>query len=117
MTTSNIGKNNMARLHLSLAICKAGAGSRARHWILILAEEGAKNGTWYHSVGGPTQGTAYKVEIQVKKVQSQGIEAHHFIGEVSASDTNKVKVSAQKVSAKFCQTWVLNVPADLERKT
>ncbi|CAG9941059.1 unnamed protein product [Clonostachys rosea f. rosea IK726] len=104
----------MAVLNLYLAICKDTGG--ARHWILILAEEGAQNGTWYHVTGGPTQGRSYKLEIQTKRVNSHGIESHHLIGQINDKDKNKLKSSAQKATLRFCQRWAVDVLSDLEKK-
>ncbi len=104
----------MPILELWLAVCKTRPGEEAEHWILILAEEDA-TGTWYHSTGGPTQRKGYKVELQTKRVNRHGIEAHYLIGEIPGRDKNKVKASVQNVSAKFCQRWV-DVFGDLEKK-
>ncbi|KAJ4319274.1 hypothetical protein N0V84_006465 [Fusarium piperis] len=106
----------MAPLHLWLAICHARDEGSARHWILILAEEGAHNGTWYHSTGGPTMNKPYKVEIQTKRVNSHGIDSHHSIAEISDKHKNKVKAAVQAISPKFCQRWTVDVLAELERK-
>lgn len=106
----------MVDLTLYIAVCKLNATGGARHWILILAEEGARNGTWYHSTGGPTQNKPYRTDIETKRVNSHGIESLYPIAQISDKDKNKVKASAQKYPAKFCQQWVIEVLADLERK-
>ncbi|RSL80473.1 hypothetical protein CDV31_017121 [Fusarium ambrosium] len=106
----------MAPLNLWLAICKARREGGARHWMLILAAKDAENGTWYHCSGGPTLNKPYTVEIVTKRVNSHGIESLYPIGEISDKDKNKVKSTVQNTSPKFCQRWVVDVLADLERK-
>ncbi|KAK3680653.1 hypothetical protein B0T22DRAFT_445218 [Podospora appendiculata] len=91
----------MSLLNLTLAVCKPHGSGGARHWMHILAEDGAKNGTWYHSTGGPHD-------------PGQATPAPH--GVVASSDINKVKASAQKIQAKFCQRYCVDVLGDLERK-
>lgn len=58
----------------------------------------------------------YVLEIQTKRVDSHGIEKNHIIGQISEKDVNKIKSSAQKVTPKFCQRWVVDVLADLKKK-
>ncbi|KAK4096571.1 hypothetical protein N658DRAFT_435830, partial [Parathielavia hyrcaniae] len=57
----------------------------------------------YHSVGGPTKNAPYKVEIQTKRLRSRGVESHHHIGSISATDMKKVLAAAKGVAPKFCQ--------------
>lgn len=36
-------------------------GTKYPHWMLMLIPQGGQRGTWYHSVGGPTQNRPYQV--------------------------------------------------------
>jgi hypothetical protein len=105
----------MADLQLVLAICKKRPGD-ARHWILMLAEEGAEQATWYHLEGGPTQGRPYELDIKVKRFRSHGVDKHYPIARIAAKDKNKVKAAAQNTPLKFCQRWVVDVLYTLELK-
>ncbi|KAI1257418.1 hypothetical protein MGN70_000458 [Eutypa lata] len=107
----------MSTLKLYVAICKEHSPGGARHWILMLAPEGAERGTWYHVTGGPTQNKPYKLEIQTKRINSTGVETHHHVGNIAQKDVNKVKSSAQKIAPKFCQGWAVDVLGDLEKKS
>jgi hypothetical protein len=99
-----------------LAVCKDRGTGGARHWILILSEEGSDRATWYHSTGGPTQGKPYKVDIDSKRLRSHCIEKRHFVGKVTIKDKNKVESAVQRAPAKFCQRWVVDVLGDLEKR-
>ncbi|KAK4235057.1 hypothetical protein C8A03DRAFT_37115 [Achaetomium macrosporum] len=107
----------MSDLQLVVAICKARGDGGARHWILMLAEDNAESATWYHSTGGPTQGKPYSVEIAMKRFRSQGVDKHYKIATIPAKEKNKVKAAVQNTTAKFCQRWVVDVLASLEKKT
>ncbi|KAK3302743.1 uncharacterized protein B0T15DRAFT_369339, partial [Chaetomium strumarium] len=106
----------MGDLHVVVAICKKRPGD-ARHWILMLAEDDAENATWYHSVDGPTKGKPYKLDIAVKRFRSQGVDKHYKIATIPAKEKNKVKAAAQNTPVKFCQRWVVDVLAVLEKKS
>ncbi|KAI1143726.1 hypothetical protein F5Y05DRAFT_407132 [Hypoxylon sp. FL0543] len=107
----------MSTLNLYVAICKERTTGNARHWVLLLAAEGAEQGTWYHVTGGPTMNKSYKLEIQVKRVNSIGIETLTHVATIDKKDINKVKSSAQNITPKFCQRWVVDVLGDLEKKS
>jgi hypothetical protein len=97
-----------------LCICKPRSND-PRHWIFMLRSENAEFGTWYHSTGGPTQGVPYKVQIQgSKRVNSHGIATTQSLGFMSPSDVNKVKSAAQRTPPQRCQTYVVELVADLE---
>ncbi|KAM0501066.1 hypothetical protein ACHAP8_004793 [Fusarium lateritium] len=106
----------MSPLNLYVAICKDRGTGGPRHWILVMAEEGSSQATWYHSTGGPTQGKPYTVEIENKRFNSHGIEKCHLIGEISPKDKNKIKSAAQRAPTLRCQRWVVNVLEDLEKR-
>ncbi|KAJ5185836.1 hypothetical protein N7491_006294 [Penicillium cf. griseofulvum] len=79
-------------------------GNRRRndtlHWILLLANPGSDRCTWYHVVGGPTQGRPYQPKIEAnKRVNNFGIASKVWISRIPASEINKVKVTAQSVPA------------------
>ncbi|KAJ5265273.1 hypothetical protein N7524_006291 [Penicillium chrysogenum] len=64
-------------------------GNRRRndtlHWILLLANPGSDRCTWYHVVGGPTQGRPYQPKIEAnKRVNSFGIASKCLYKGVSA---------------------------------
>ncbi|KAI1766708.1 hypothetical protein GGR53DRAFT_464030 [Hypoxylon sp. FL1150] len=107
----------MSSLALYIAVCKQRPEGGARHWMLIAATSGSNNCTWYHVAGGPTQNTDYTLQIQSKRVNSRGIESHYQVADIQPKDINKLKSSAQKVTPKFCQRWVVEVLGDLERKS
>ncbi|KAG4431276.1 hypothetical protein IFR05_013242 [Cadophora sp. M221] len=51
-------------------------GQNPLHWIILTAPEGSDRCTYYHMVGGPTQGKNYELQIQAnKRVNSNGISA------------------------------------------
>lgn len=96
-------------------------GNRRRndtlHWILLLANPGSDRCTWYHVVGGPTQGRPYQPKIEAnKRVNSFGIASKVWISRIPASEINKVKATAQSVPLQRCQCWTTEVLAGLERK-
>ncbi|KIH87816.1 hypothetical protein SPBR_05348 [Sporothrix brasiliensis 5110] len=106
----------MAKLQIWLAFGKR-REEDPLHWILILALEGSATGTYYHVTGGPTQGRGYTLEIQDgKRVNSHGISAHYYIGEIDEKDRNKFKAAAQKVPKQRCQKWTVQVLKELEKK-
>ncbi|KAG8672457.1 hypothetical protein FPOAC2_05847 [Fusarium poae] len=106
----------MSSQNLYVATCKDRGTGGARHWILIMAEEGYLQATWYHSTGGPTQGKPYSAVIENKRFRSHGIEKCDFIGQISSKDKNKIKSAAQRTPARFCQRWVVNVLGALEKR-
>ncbi|KAK4188479.1 hypothetical protein QBC35DRAFT_473626 [Podospora australis] len=87
-----------------------------RHWLLILAEEGAEYGTYYHSVHGPEPPLEYYLEIVEKRVNSRSIEYLYEVAEISAQDKGRVKRAAQSVTPRFCQRYVVDVLRKLEAK-
>ncbi|GKU11777.1 hypothetical protein FLAG1_02368 [Fusarium langsethiae] len=106
----------MTSLNIYVATCKDRGTGGARHWILIMAEEGSSQATWYHSTRGPTQGKPYSVVIKQKRPNSHGIGKRDFIGQISSKDKNKIKSAAQRTPGLFCQRWVVNVIGDLEKR-
>lgn len=92
-------------------------GTKYPHWMLMLVSRGAQKGTWYHSIGGPTQNKPYEVAIQAqKRVDSQGISSTELIGSIMPKDVNKVKAAAQRVPAQQCQRYVVALVHELEKK-
>ena len=87
------------------------------HWMLLIKPRDSNRCTWYHVTGGPTQGTGYTLLIQAnKRVDSIGISAIEFIGNINERDINKVKSSAQRVPLRRCQRWTCDLIEDLEHK-
>jgi hypothetical protein len=107
----------MASFDMWLAVCKDRGTGGPRHWMLMLAEEGSDQATWYHSTGGPAQGKSYKVDINTKRLYNHGVECHHFLGKIAAKDKNKVKSAVQRAPARFYQRWVVDVLGDLEKRS
>ncbi|KAI2782958.1 hypothetical protein F4815DRAFT_442946 [Daldinia loculata] len=107
----------MAYLELYVAICKVRYAGDARHWLLIAAYPGEEHGTWYHVTGGPTHDKDYKLEIQTKRVDNHKIESYYKVGNLQEVDVKKLKASAQSITPKFCQRWIVDVLKDLERKS
>lgn len=92
-------------------------GKAALHWIILARPDGGMACTYYHVTGGPTQGTPYKIEIQdSKRFDSNGIASTHLVGNIKASDRNKLKASCKNFQPMFCQRWVVEVLGDMERK-
>ena len=92
-------------------------GTKYPHWMLMLRSRNSQFGTWYHSEGGPTRNTPYKVAIAGhKRFDSHGIHSKQFLGTIAPTDTNKVKSAAQRVPAQQCQMYVVALVAELERR-
>ena len=92
-------------------------GQDPLHWILLAVPENSDRCTYYHVIGGPTQGINYQVQIQSnKRVNSNGISTSEYVGTIAQSDINKLKASAQRVAPQFCQSWVVRVLEDIEGK-
>jgi hypothetical protein len=92
-------------------------GQDPLHWIILAVPEGSDRCTYYHMVGGPTQGNNYELQIQAnKRVNSNGISSSEYVGTIAKSDVNKLKASAQRIAPQFCQSWVVGVLEDVERK-
>ncbi|KAI2631351.1 hypothetical protein GGS26DRAFT_591234 [Hypomontagnella submonticulosa] len=109
--------SNTATLELYVAICKEHTPGANRHWILMLVPKGPQHGTWYHVTRRPNTNGSYELEIQMKPVNSFGIESHHYICSIEQKHINKVKSSAQKIPLQRCQLWTVNVLEDLEKKS
>ncbi|KAF4444360.1 hypothetical protein FALBO_17236 [Fusarium albosuccineum] len=106
----------MARLQIWIAFGQR-RGNDPLHWMIVTSPEDHSTATWYHVVGGPTQGGGYKLMIQSpKRFDSHGISEHHYVGELDEKDQKKLKASAQKIPAQYCQGWTVQVLSDLERK-
>lgn len=92
-------------------------GNDTLHWILLLAQPGSDRCTWYHVVGGPTQGVPYQPKIEAnKRMNSFGISTKQWVSRVPATEINKIKSAAQSVPMQRCQRWTTEVLAVLERK-
>ncbi|KAJ6031552.1 hypothetical protein N7540_002284 [Penicillium herquei] len=92
-------------------------GNDTLHWILMLAHPGSDRCTWYHVIGGPTQGRPYEPKIEAnKRVHSFGISSKQWISRVSASEINKIKAATKAVPLQRCQRWTTEVLGVLERK-
>jgi hypothetical protein len=92
-------------------------GQNPLHWIILIVPEGSDRCTYYHVVGGPTQGKNYELQIQPnKRVYSRGISAREYIGTIAKSNLNKLKASAQRIPPQSCQSWVVRFLEDVERK-
>ena len=92
-------------------------GTKYPHWMLMLVPQGRQRGTWYHSVGGPTQDRPYEVAIEAnKRTDSHGIESTELVGTIQAKDVNKVKAAAQRTPAQQCQRNVVHLVHNLEKK-
>ncbi|KAF5558749.1 hypothetical protein FPHYL_7340 [Fusarium phyllophilum] len=104
----------MSTLNLYLAISKERGQGQPRHWILMLAEENATHGIFYHITGGPMHGKPYEVAIEPKRVESHGIEKRHLIAQLLEKDRQKIKAAVRQAPPLFCQRWILNVLEDLE---
>ncbi|KAF4420135.1 hypothetical protein FACUT_11300 [Fusarium acutatum] len=72
----------MSTLNLYLAISKEREQDQPRHWILMIAEENATHGIFYHITGGPMHGKPYEVTIEPKRVESHGIDKRHLIAQI-----------------------------------
>ncbi|KAF4333110.1 hypothetical protein FBEOM_13058 [Fusarium beomiforme] len=68
---------------LRLATCKDHGQGQPRHWVLMLAKEGATYAIFHHVIGGPMYGKSYEVVIKPKLINSHGIEKHHLIAKIS----------------------------------
>ncbi|ERF73999.1 hypothetical protein EPUS_03813 [Endocarpon pusillum Z07020] len=103
-------------IEVYLALCVQ-RDENAPHWMLLLRSEGSMASTWYHSTGGPTQRTDYKVSIEAgKRFNSRGIASTEKLGTITPADVNKVKAAAQRIVPQQCQTYVVSVVAELENK-
>src|SRR5947209_2517838 len=92
-------------------------GTKYPHWMLMLRSRDSARGTWYHSIGGPSQNRPYEVEIAAnKRVDSRGIQSMERIGTISVNDVNKVRAAAQRVPAQQCQRYVVALVAELEHR-
>jgi hypothetical protein len=106
-----------SELQLRLALCKRRVDAATVHWIIVVVPAGEIRCTYYHVLGGPTQGTSYTMQIQAnKRIDSQGIEETHLITPILAKDLIQVKNAAQGAPLQRCQTWCVAVLAELERK-
>lgn len=102
---------------MRLAVCKRRTDGTNVHWIIAVVPEGQLRCTYYHVVGGVTQGTDYAMRIEAnKRIDSHGIDETHFITTIDASDLKKLKAAAQRVLPQHCQTWCVGVLAELEKK-
>jgi hypothetical protein len=92
-------------------------GTKFPHWMLMLRHQNAPTGTWYHSTGGPSQNRPYKLEIQGgKRSNSRGIQSLELLGTISGEDVKKVTAAAKRVQPQQCQTFVVSMVYELERK-
>jgi hypothetical protein len=106
-----------SNLQMRLAICKRRTDAATVHWIIAVVPEGQLRCTYYHVIGGPTQGTSYAMKIEANKwIDSYGIEETHFITAIDGKDLNKLKAAAQRVPLQRCQTWCVGVLEELEKK-
>ncbi|KAF5989113.1 hypothetical protein FCOIX_150 [Fusarium coicis] len=93
----------MSSINLYLAISKERNQGQPRHWILMLAEENATHGIFYHITGGPMHGRPYEVVIEPKRVESHGIDKRHLIAQVLEKDRQKIKAAVRQTPPLFCQ--------------
>jgi len=107
-----------ANVPIDVLVCyEKERGTKYPHWMLMLVSQGGQRGTWYHSTGGPTQGTPYAVTIEAnKRLDSHGIQSTEQIGTIMPKDVNKVKAAAQRVQPQQCQRYVVHLVHGLEKK-
>ena len=90
-------------------------GTNYPHWILMIKDRNSNTGTWYHSIGGPTQNRPYQVSIQAgKRFDSHGISSSELIGTISSANIKKVNAAANRIQAQQCQYYVVALVRELE---
>ena len=73
-------------------------------------------GTWFHSVGGPTQNRPYQYSCQDnKRFDSHGIRSADLLGSITVKQVAKVKAAAKRTQPQQCQKYVVALTAELER--
>ncbi|KAJ5613837.1 hypothetical protein N7528_007491 [Penicillium herquei] len=90
-------------LDVYVAFCKR-RGNHPLHWMIMLVHPGSDRCTWYHVVGGPTQGRPYEPKIEAnKRVDSTGISSKQWICQIAASGSNleKIKAATKAVPAQY----------------
>ena len=100
---------------LYLGICRTSQEGREPHWILLYHDYGTQKCDWYHSTGGPRTDKLWEVKIEEnQQFFHPHIVRHEEIWLISHSHRNELRTSAQKIPAKHCQQWVIDVLRNLE---
>lgn len=92
-------------------------GDTYPHWLLSLRSVGAKECTWIHSIGGPSQERDYECSIRANKsLDSRSIASTSLQGTISSQDVDKVIAIAKRIQPQQCQMYVVAVVAELEKE-